>query len=268
MKQLVLAVALAGLLVLGYCNRRLLQDQLGTLSDSASQSVEDEKQQPETTSQNVARTKSAEKGPLKKASPANNPAPAPTDSATAEPPPDSPPSLPATPTRERGPYDVTIVGSGFTTGRLPDFGIFRNETVYTVFLEMDQPGGSYPDWILQYAPLRNSAATSHTVVANTSKTLNPLQMGHLVQAPFPVQKEYPQFPAEFVARNPGRMIVVHVVISAEGKVEQARILAGASPLVNQPVLEALQKWSFRPAEVNGERVAVKSLLGIVLPEAL
>ena len=32
----------------------------------------------------------------------------------------------------------------------------------------------------------------------------------------------------------------------------------------EPVLNALAKWIFRPGELNGERVAVKVLLGIPL----
>jgi Gram-negative bacterial TonB protein C-terminal len=47
-----------------------------------------------------------------------------------------------------------------------------------------------------------------------------------------------------------------------------RILPNSDPALKQPVLEALEKWSFQPAEVNGSPVAVKSLLSIVLPNAL
>jgi TonB family protein len=85
-----------------------------------------------------------------------------------------------------------------------------------------------------------------------------------VQAPFPTEKEYPKLPADIVARNLGRMVVVYVVINSEGKPEQSRIIQSPNPLLNRPILEALQKWSFRPAEQNGKTVAVKSLLGIVL----
>jgi len=83
-------------------------------------------------------------------------------------------------------------------------------------------------------------------------------------APFPIEKEQPQFPEEVVARNLGRLIIVYAEITSEGKVENTRIIQSPNPLLNQPLLEALAKWIFRPAESNGQAVAVKALMGIPL----
>jgi protein TonB len=83
-------------------------------------------------------------------------------------------------------------------------------------------------------------------------------------APFPVTKENPEFPVDAVSRNLGRMLVVYGVINAEGKIEKMRIIQSPNPLLNAPLLAALENWSFRPAELNGEPVAVKALLGIPL----
>jgi outer membrane biosynthesis protein TonB len=47
-------------------------------------------------------------------------------------------------------------------------------------------------------------------------------------------------------------------------VENARIIQSPNPLLNEPVLEALAKWTFRPAEMHGAPVAVKALLGVPL----
>ncbi len=82
--------------------------------------------------------------------------------------------------------------------------------------------------------------------------------------PFPTTKESPQFPADIVSRNLGRMIVAYALISSEGKMENIRIIQSPNPLLNEPLVDALRKWSFRPAEMHGQPVAVKALLGIPL----
>jgi len=157
------------------------------------------------------------------------------------------------------------VGTGTSGGGLKDYGIFRNESVYTVYIEMEHSSGRpAPAWILQYAPLRATPANSVPANPGTA-TLRSVQMDAAVQAPFPIEKEYPQFPPNILARNRGRMVVVYAVITAAGAVEQARIVQSPNPLLNQPVLEALRKWSFRSAEMNGRAIGVKALLGIPLP---
>lgn len=72
-----------------------------------------------------------------------------------------------------------------------------------------------------------------------------------VRAASAVTKQMPHYPAQLAAENLGRQIVVSAVISAEGKVQAVRILQSPSALLNTAVIEALGKWLFRPAEVNG-----------------
>jgi TonB family protein len=167
-------------------------------------------------------------------------------------------------TPDNSKYGLTVMATGTSGGGLKDYGVFRNESVYTVYIELEHSSRPAPAWILQYARLRPAPADP-VPAGSTTTTLKSVQMEAPVQAPFPVEKPYPQFPADILARNPGRMVVVYAVINAEGVPEQVRIVQSPNPLLNQPVLEALRKWSFRPAEMNGQAVAVKSLLGIPLP---
>src|ERR1019366_4788071 len=58
-------------------------------------------------------------------------------------------------------YNVNIVSTASSGGGLPDLGIFHNEKVYTVFLDMRATDEDHaPSWILQYAvrPPRPSRA--------------------------------------------------------------------------------------------------------------
>ncbi len=145
-------------------------------------------------------------------------------------------------------YGMTIVSTASSGGGLRDFGIFRNEIVSTVYIEMTHSPTPAPSWTLQYALLKkNPDATPDRLVG-----------------PFPIDKEKPQFPHEVVARNLGRLIIVYAEINDEGKVVNSRIIQSPNPLLNSPLLEALAKWAFRPAESAGKPVAVKALLGIPL----
>ena len=157
-----------------------------------------------------------------------------------------------------GTYGMTIVATAASGGGLRDYGIFRNESVFTVYIDMTHSPDPAPSWTLQYALLRRGADPS-TITLGSS-----VGMGDQLVAPFPIQKEEPQFPEEVVAKNLSRMVVVYAEISNEGKVQNARVIQSPNPLLNQPVIEALAKWTFRPAEMNGAPVAVKALFGVPL----
>jgi hypothetical protein len=152
---------------------------------------------------------------------------------------------------------MNVVATAASGGGLRDYGIFRNEQVFTVYIEMTHSPTPAPSWTLQYA-LRRRATSSSTITLGTT---NAVQMQDHVLAPFPINKEEPQFANEIVARSQGSMMVVYAEINIEGNTENLRIIQSPNPLLNQPLLEALGKWTFRPAEINGRAVAVKALVG-------
>jgi hypothetical protein len=126
--------------------------------------------------------------------------------------------------------------------------VFKNEVVYTVFMEMSDADHVRPNWTLQYATVLNPGEA-----APANGTLVP---------PYPTTKPAPQLIPEITARNVGRMIVASGVITKEGKFASLRILQSPNPLMIQPALDSLNKWTFDAAELNGEAVAVKAVIGI------
>jgi TonB family protein len=159
-------------------------------------------------------------------------------------------------------YGMTIVATASSGGGLRDYGIFRNESVFTVYIEMTHSPVPAPSWVFQYALLQRSADSASTISLASSPAT--LRMQERLIAPFPINKQDPQFPEEIVARNLSRLVVVYAEISNEGKVGSMRIIQSPNPLLNQPLLEALSQWTFRPAEMSGQPVAVKALFGIPL----
>jgi hypothetical protein len=155
-------------------------------------------------------------------------------------------------------YGLTIVANGSSGGGLPDYGVFFDEKVYTVYINMrrttDDPA---PSWILQYALLHGAAAQAGAIAKSGQNQLG-------LVPPFPVVKEFPQWPIGLAFRYLHRMVVVYAVINVEGKLERMHVMQTPSIELNKPLLEALGKWVFRPAQLNGEPVPLKALLGITL----
>jgi len=151
-------------------------------------------------------------------------------------------------------YGMTIVATASSGGGLPDLGVFADEKVYTVYLDMRQtvedPATS---WTLQYALLRDP---------NGDASANRNQEATV--PPFPVVKEMPQFSAELVQKYSGRLIVVYAILNTQGKLEQMLVMQSPDDRLTNRILATLNKWVFRPAEFNHHPASVKVLLGVPL----
>jgi TonB-like protein len=163
-----------------------------------------------------------------------------------------------TPVPSQRSYGMTIVSTASSGGGFSDFGVFFNEQVYTVYIDMrttlEDPA---PSWTLQYAVLPAEAAAAMAAQSSSRS-----QDGLL--PPFPGFKQLPRLPVELVQKYLHRLMVVYAIINTKGKLEQMSVKQSPDEQLNQPVLDALGKWVFRPAELHGQPVPVKVLLGIPL----
>jgi hypothetical protein len=147
----------------------------------------------------------------------------------------------------QGSYGITIVANGASGGGFRDFGVFRDEASYTVYVDMTDAGANGSSWTLQYAL--------------DSANRSPYSHGVLVP-PFATSKSLPRISPQAAARDRGATIVVFGVINPQGRFEEMRIMQSPDPSLNPLLLDALGKWIFRPAEIDGARVRVKVLLGV------
>ena len=174
-----------------------------------------------------------------------------TGTAASKPLPRTPPSRPL-----QSAYGITIISTENSGGGLPPFGVFAREQVYTVYLDMRQSiTDSTPSWTLEFA-VPQGAPGQTDVPAGLA------QQGLVL--PFPVTKDPPVLPAEVVRKYLRRMMIVYAVVNTEGKLEQISVKESPDVLLNEPVVSALGKWTFRPARLNGEPVPAKVLMGIPL----
>jgi len=163
---------------------------------------------------------------------------------------------PVTPARKplQTSYGLNIISTENSGGGLPFFGVFSHEQIYTVYLDMRQVEEDQdPSWTLEFAVIPGVAAQ-----AGSSRR----QQGLIL--PFPAEKERPAFPSDVVRKYLSKMVIVYGVVNIDGKLEQVSIKDSPDALLNEPVLRSLSKWIFRPAQLNGEPVAAKLLMGIPL----
>jgi len=157
--------------------------------------------------------------------------------------------------RQQTSYNMTIVSTASSGGGLPDLGIFHNEKVYTVYLDMkaddEDPA---PSWILQYA-VQQPTSSPGGISTRIQGTPTP---------PYAMLKQIPEFAPEVLRKYAHKLIIACAVMNAEGKLEQIILQQNPDTELASPLVEALGHWMFRPAQIDGEPVPLKIVLGIRL----
>jgi hypothetical protein len=150
---------------------------------------------------------------------------------------------------QQAPYAMTVVSTANSGGGLEDFGVFHDERIFTVYIPMKRSEEEAdPTWTLQYAPLQD----------------DPSEAVGQVSAPAPATREWPEIPPDLQQKYALRQVVISAVIDKEGKVSEVTVKRTPDARVSAPIAKALSKWTFHPAQVNSQPVAVKVLIGIPL----
>ena len=159
--------------------------------------------------------------------------------------------------RTPGSYSMTMTSTASSGGGLPDFGVFQNQKVYTVYLDMRaNDEDSAPSWILEYAVMQPPADPANPGIVT--------RLTGVPTSPYAMLKQIPELTPELAATCAHKMIVVAAVITPTGKVEQISVKKTPDERLEAPVKEALSNWSFQPSQIDGQPVALKILLGIRL----
>jgi protein TonB len=86
--------------------------------------------------------------------------------------------------------------------------------------------------------------------------VDPVRPGGDVRPPEIVERVEPQYPeAARKARLDG-VVILNAIIAASGEVEAVRVLRSAGRLLDDAAAEAIRKWTYRPATLNGRAVRV------------
>jgi hypothetical protein len=150
---------------------------------------------------------------------------------------------------------MTIVSTARSGGGLGDYGAFSNEKVYTVFLNVkENPADPSPSWTLQYAVVQEFSSDFGGRSENQKNVLPPV----------PLVKCMPQIPTPLLHKYVRSQVVISAILDQQGRLEQMSVRQTPDLGLVPSILTALSHWAFKPAEIDGQRVAIKVLLGIPL----
>ncbi len=82
------------------------------------------------------------------------------------------------------------------------------------------------------------------------------------EKPVPVKTPPPKFPPQMKSEGIDGTVAVRVVIGVEGDVKSAEVAKSSRSEFEQPALDAVQKWKFKPAKKAGEAVECKIVIPI------
>ena len=155
-------------------------------------------------------------------------------------------------TKPQTSYAMTITSTASSGGGLPDYGVFQNQKVYTVYLDMrsgdDDPA---PAWTLQYALLQPSDASAIRVVG-------------VPTPPYATLKQVPELTGALASGCANKLIVVSGILNVNGRLEQISVKKTPDQRINEVIADALANWMFQPSQIQGNPVALKVMLGIRL----
>lgn len=137
-----------------------------------------------------------------------------------------------------GRFSVVVVGSSQAEDYPESAQIWKGRLAYTVFLNV----GNAKKWILQYSLPPSDAS-----------------VGGRVDAPWPYDLSVPAAPS--LQRQ---AIMVHGFLGSTGRLEQLSMVLPGSGADLSSLVQALGRWTFRPAASQGRPVEVEVLL--IIPE--
>ncbi len=85
---------------------------------------------------------------------------------------------------------------------------------------------------------------------------DPVEVTGDMVRPVLLEKVAPDYPRVARQARLGGRVTVRAVIAPDGSVESVEVLGSTNPLFNEAAIEAVRKWRYRPALMNGRPVRV------------
>jgi protein TonB len=82
------------------------------------------------------------------------------------------------------------------------------------------------------------------------------------EPPVPVRTVAPDFPNDLRNKGISGIVMVNVLIDAQGNPQDLKVTKSSNSAFEEPAVEALRKWKFKPAERDGANVALRVVIPI------
>ena len=81
-----------------------------------------------------------------------------------------------------------------------------------------------------------------------------------VAAPILLREEKPKYTSDAMRAKVQGLVTVQAVVEPDGMVRRARVINALHPDLDEQALIAARRWTFTPARLNGDAVAVVIVL--------
>lgn len=78
-----------------------------------------------------------------------------------------------------------------------------------------------------------------------------------IDPPVPIRTSAPPVPKELQREGFTGIVMLKVAIDEKGDVTEVQVEKSTAPELEAPALAAMKKWKFRPAQQEGQAIAVK-----------
>jgi protein TonB len=86
--------------------------------------------------------------------------------------------------------------------------------------------------------------------------------GDKIDPPIPVRTIAPEAPSGFARGGVPGLVTVGFTVDLKGSVQDAAVVKTTHEILNEPALNALKKWRFKPAQKEGQPVAMHVVMPI------
>jgi len=112
------------------------------------------------------------------------------------------------------------------------------------------------------AASRAEAPTAFAAADNSpAQPARPVTVGGRMEMPKLISSPDPQYPAAARAQSLEGVVALDALVDATGKVADVRVISGPI-LLRQAAIDALRKWKYQPAQLNGQPTAVHTNVNI------
>jgi TonB family protein len=88
------------------------------------------------------------------------------------------------------------------------------------------------------------------------------KVGDGVSAPQPIERHNPEYTQEAKTAKVEGTVVLNVEITAEGQVENVKVVKSLRPDLDEQAVKAAKLWKFKPAMKDGKPVRVQATIEI------
>jgi len=134
----------------------------------------------------------------------------------------------------------------------PAESLLGTNDIHTMHVSMPNLASAAGDWVLSFAELG---------AAEYVPNGRPKPPDNLV-SPVPMRKVDPKYPPQLQSEKVEGEVVLYAIIRKDGTVDSIELIRGLDPELNQNAMEALSRWTFRPASRLGAPVEIETIVHI------